>query len=74
MSDAYGSVHNLREVCRGIRPSIAGVLDLAGAAQARADLPEDARSCLEQIMMLAECQSDVVDSWPESSTGSPQAP
>jgi C4-dicarboxylate-specific signal transduction histidine kinase len=71
MSEACGSVHELREVCHDIRQPIAGVLALAGAALAEADLPEDTRDRLEQIMLLAEWQSDVVETWLEVSGGGP---
>jgi signal transduction histidine kinase len=71
MSDTYGSVHELREVCHDIRQPIAGVLALAGAALGEADLPEDTRNRLEQIEMLAEWQSHVVDTWLEVSADGP---
>jgi signal transduction histidine kinase len=71
MSDAYGPVHDLREVCHDIRQPIAGVLALAEAALAEAGLPEAARSRLEQIMKLAEWQSEVVAGWLEVSEGGP---
>jgi signal transduction histidine kinase len=61
MSDAYGSVADLREVCHDIRQPIAGVLALAEAALAEVDLPQDTRGRLEQIIKLAEWQSDVVE-------------
>jgi signal transduction histidine kinase len=69
MSDACGSMNELREVCHDIRQPIAGVLALAGAALAEADLPEDTRNRLEQIMLLAEWQSDVVETWLDVSGG-----
>jgi K+-sensing histidine kinase KdpD len=69
MSDAYGSVRELRDVCHDIRQPIAGVLALAEAALTRTDLPEDTRGRLEQIMKLAEWQSDVVENWLEISGG-----
>jgi signal transduction histidine kinase len=71
MSDACGSVHELREVCHDIRQPIAGVLALAGAALAEADVPEDTRNRLEQIMMLAEWQSDVIETWLDVSGSGP---
>jgi signal transduction histidine kinase len=75
MNDAHGLMHGLREVCHDLRQPIAGVLALAGAALAEADLPEHTQSRLEQIIELAEWQSDVLDNWlkiPEGS-GSPGA-
>ncbi len=74
MNDAYGSVHELREVCHDIRQPIAGVLALAAAALAEADLSEDTQSRLEQIMKLAEWQSDVVENWLEVSGDGPPGP
>jgi K+-sensing histidine kinase KdpD len=71
MSDAYGSVDELREVCHDVRQPIAGVLALAAAALAEADLQKDTRSRLEQIMRLAEWQSDVVENWLAVSGGGP---
>jgi C4-dicarboxylate-specific signal transduction histidine kinase len=65
MNGAYGSVRALREVCHDIRQPIAGVLALARAALTEANLPQDTRSRLEQIMRLAEWQSDVVENWLE---------
>lgn len=65
MNDLYGPMAGLREVCHDIRQPIAGVLALAGAVLAEADLSEDARSRLEQIVELAEWQSDVVQNWLE---------
>jgi signal transduction histidine kinase len=67
MSNAHGLVHELREVCHDIRQPIAGVLALAGTALAEAELPEHTRSRLEQIMKLAEWQSDVIENWLEVS-------
>lgn len=63
MSYARGSVHELREVCHDIRQPIAGVLALAGVALAEAELPDHTRSRLEQIVALAEWQSDVIENW-----------
>lgn len=71
MSDAHGLMPGLREVCHDIRQPIAGVLALAGAALAEADLPEHTRGRLEQIMELAEWQSSVVESWLDFSGDSP---
>ncbi len=80
MNDAHVSVADLREVCHDIRQPIAGVLALAEAALAEADLAEagqdkagrdkaglaeSTRHRLEQIIRLAEWQSDVVESWLE---------
>jgi K+-sensing histidine kinase KdpD len=69
MSDAYGSVDAFREVCHDVRQPIAGVLALAAAALAEADLPAKTRSRLEQIIELAEWQSDVVENWLKLSAG-----
>lgn len=65
MNDGHGPTAGLREVCHDIRQPIAGVLALAGAALAEADLPEDTRGRLEQIIELAEWQSNIVDNWLE---------
>jgi K+-sensing histidine kinase KdpD len=67
MNDGHG--RGLREVCHDIRQPIAGVLALAGAALAEADLPDDTRSRLEQIIELAEWQSEVVENWLEVAEG-----
>jgi len=67
MSHVHGSVHELREVCHDIRQPIAGVLALAGVALAETELPEHARTQLEQIVRLAEWQSDVIENWLEVS-------
>jgi K+-sensing histidine kinase KdpD len=69
MNHAYSSVDGLREVCHDIRQPIAGVLALAGAALTESDLPENTRHRLEQIVGLAEWQSDVVESWLEVTRG-----
>lgn len=71
MSETCGSADDLLQVCHDIRQPIAAVLAVAGAALAEGDLPEDTRSRLEQIMKLAQWQSDVVDSWLEVSGGGP---
>lgn len=63
MCHAYGYSDGLRQVCHDIRQPIAGVLALAGAALAEADLPEKARDRLDQIIKLAEWQSDVIEHW-----------
>jgi len=60
-NQAHGLVDGLRQVCHDIRQPIAGVLALAGAALCEADLPEDTRRRLNQIVGLAEWQSDVID-------------
>ncbi len=67
MNDAYSSMDGLREVCHDIRQPIAGVLALAGAALTGMDLPANTRNRLEQIIELAEWQSDVVENWLEVS-------
>jgi K+-sensing histidine kinase KdpD len=69
----HGSVDGLRELCHDLRQPIAGVLALAGAVLAEPALPRDARSRLEQIMELAEWQSDMVQNWLEASAGPPRA-
>jgi len=60
MSNAYRRV-GLRQACHDIRQPIAGVVALAEAALGEAGLPERARARLEQIIKLAEWQSDVVE-------------
>ena len=67
---AYGWVDGLREVCHDIRQPIAAVLGVAGAALTNPDLPDDTRSRLEQIIAMAEWQTDVVENWLEVSSGS----
>jgi signal transduction histidine kinase len=75
MNDAHGVMRGLREVCHDIRQPIAGVLAVAGAALAEADLPERTRSRLEQIIELAEWQADVLENWLETSeAGGPGGP
>lgn len=69
MNDVYSPMADLQEVCHDIRQPIAGVLALAGAVLAEVDLSEDARSRLEQIVELAEWQSDVVENWLEVAAG-----
>jgi signal transduction histidine kinase len=59
----HDHLHGLREACHDIRQPIAGVLALAGAALIEADLPENARKRLEQIIELAEWQSEVIENW-----------
>jgi signal transduction histidine kinase len=63
MSYAHDRVDGLRQACHDIRQPIAGVLALAGAALSEADLPEKARDRLDQIVGLAEWQSDVIEHW-----------
>ena len=65
----YGSLDGLREVCHDIRQPIAGVLALAGAVLAESGLPRAARSRLEQIIELAEWQSDVIENWLDFTPG-----
>lgn len=67
MNDAYGPVDGVRQACHDIRQPIAGVLALAGAALGEAELPQNARTRLEQIVALAEWQSDVIDHWLQAS-------
>ena len=67
MNDACRSVGGLREVCHDIRQPIAAVLAVAAAALAEADVPESVRNRLEQIIDLAEWQSDVIQNWLEVS-------
>src|SRR5437588_8366457 len=69
MNDVHGAMAGLQEVCHDIRQPIAGVLALAGAVLADADVSPEARSRLEQIMELAEWQSDVVENWLEVAVG-----
>ena len=69
MNDGDNPMHGLQEVCHDIRQPIAGVLALAGAVLAESNLPEGARSRLEQIVELAEWQSDVVENWLEVAAG-----
>ena len=69
MSVGHEPVDGLREVCHDIRQPIAGVLALAGAALIEADLPEGARSRLEQIVELAEWQSELLENWLEAAAG-----
>jgi K+-sensing histidine kinase KdpD len=65
MNDGHSPGADLREICHDIRQPIAGVLALAGAVLAEAELAQDVRSRLEQIVELAEWQSDVVENWLE---------
>lgn len=64
-----GSLDGLREVCHDLRQPIAGVLALAGAALAEPALPQRVRSRLEQIIELAEWQSDMVENGLDGSAG-----
>ncbi len=74
LNDACATVDGLREVCHDIRQPIAGVLALAGAALSEAGLPDGARTRLEQIVELAEWQSDVIQNWlQDSRSGHPDA-
>jgi signal transduction histidine kinase len=63
MIHAHGYMDGLQQACHDIRQPIAGVLALAGAALSEADLPRNARDCLDQIVGLAEWQSDVIEHW-----------
>jgi C4-dicarboxylate-specific signal transduction histidine kinase len=63
VSDAYGCSEELRLACHDIRQPVAGVLALAGAALTEARLPEETRACLNEIVKLAEWQSDVIEHW-----------
>ena len=69
MSVGHEPMGGLREVCHDLRQPIAGVLALAGAALAEADLPEGARGRVEQIVELAEWQSELVENWLETAAG-----
>ena len=69
MKDGRGSIDGLREVSHDIRQPIAGVLALAGAVLAETDLSEATRRRLEQIIELAEWQSDLVENWLEVAEG-----
>lgn len=63
MSYAPECVDGLRQMCHDIRQPVAGVLALAAAALSEADLPDNARRCLDQIVWLAEWQSDLIGHW-----------
>lgn len=63
MGYAHGRVEGLRQACHDIRQPIAGVLALAAAALTEADLPDSARDRLNQIVQLAEWQSEVIEHW-----------
>jgi K+-sensing histidine kinase KdpD len=69
MNNGNNPMHGLQEVCHDIRQPIAGVLALAGAVLAETSLPDGPRSRLEQIIELAEWQSDVVENWLEVAEG-----
>ena len=71
MNDGHVPMAGLREVCHDIRQPIAGVLALAGAILAETDLSPGARSRLEQLVELAEWQSDVVENWLVIAGGDP---
>jgi signal transduction histidine kinase len=74
MSSAPGNADELRQACHDLRQPIAGVLALAGAALADADLPEKARDYLSKIVGLAEWQSEVVEHWLRTPGAWPPAP
>ena len=63
MSSRYGWVEGLQLACHDIRQPAAGVLALAGAALTDTGLPETTRKRLNQIIGLAEWQSDVIEHW-----------
>jgi len=63
MSSRYGWVEGLQLACHDIRQPTAGVLALAGAALTDTELPESTRKRLNQIIGLAEWQSDVIEHW-----------
>jgi signal transduction histidine kinase len=63
MRSRYGWVEGLQLACHDIRQPTAGVLALAGAALTEAGLPESTRTCLNQIIGLAEWQSEVIEYW-----------
>lgn len=67
MNDACTAGEGLRQVCYDIRQPGAGVLALAGAVLAEPGLPESMRIRLEQIIALAEWQSDVLEHWLQAS-------
>jgi len=69
MNGGHAPTAGLREVCHDIRQPIAGVLALAGAILAETGLSQGVRSRLEQIVELAEWQSDVVENWLEIAEG-----
>lgn len=71
MNDPHRTVDGLREVYHDIRQPIAGVLALAGAALTEPALRRDTRRRLEQIIELAEWQSEVVRNWLEISGDGP---
>jgi signal transduction histidine kinase len=71
VSDPYGLSEELRLACHDIRQPIAGVLALAGAALTEARLPDDTRARLNQIVKLAEWQSDVIEHWLQAPARSP---
>jgi K+-sensing histidine kinase KdpD len=74
MNDACSVLDGLRQASHDIRQPIAGVLALAGAALTEAGLPENARARLEQIVDLAEWQSEVIQDWLRASRpGQPNA-
>ena len=74
MSDAYSRVEGLRQACHDIRQPVAGVLALAGAALAQTELPESVRTYLDEIVRLAEWQSDVIEHWLQVPAGGSDNP
>jgi signal transduction histidine kinase len=73
MNDACTARDGLRLVCHDIRQPAAGVIALAGAVLAEAGLPESMRIRLEQIVALAEWQSDVLEHWLQVCGAAPNA-
>lgn len=71
MDDGNCTEAGLLQACHDIRQPIAGVLALAGAALAEAELPAHVRAYLNQIVGLAEWQSDVIDNWLREPAGEP---
>jgi two-component system sensor histidine kinase KdpD len=71
MTDVYGCVAELQQACHDFRQPIAGVLALAGAALAEPGVPENVRTRLNQIIELAEWQSDVIMHWLQAPGGRP---
>ena len=73
MTEACAAGDDLRLVCHDIRQPAAGVIALAGAVLAEAGLAESMRSRLEQIVALAEWQSDVLEHWLQVCGAAPSA-
>jgi two-component system, OmpR family, sensor histidine kinase KdpD len=63
MSSRRGWVEGLQLACHDMRQPTAGVLALAGAILTETGLPESARTRVNQIIGLAEWQSDVIEHW-----------